>query len=156
MIPTQDTHDTLAYLRTNAEAFYQKAWGKPWPHQSQGFISKTDIVPAGNGTPKGTALDDNDDFGQLNDNMDNTYGGIPDDLDIPDKFEYLCLQEMEAVAKTLDLGVAIIDTLVVRDEYELLRKTIETGYLQNVHAIVVMGHQGIGSSCGLFWIGVEF
>jgi hypothetical protein len=63
---------------------------------------------------------------------------------------------MQTVAKTLDLGVSIMDTLVVLKEYDLLHEAINTGYLRNERGIVVMGHPGIGSSRGLFGLQVEY
>ncbi|RPD64676.1 hypothetical protein L227DRAFT_265203 [Lentinus tigrinus ALCF2SS1-6] len=51
---------------------------------------------------------------------------------------------MRSVMEACDgVGRAVEDVLVIRPEYEFLRETLETGYLQEDDAVVVTGQPGI-------------
>ncbi|RPD82822.1 hypothetical protein L226DRAFT_565350 [Lentinus tigrinus ALCF2SS1-7] len=50
------------------------------------------------------------------------------------------------------VGRAVEDVLVIRPEYEFLRETLETGYLQEDDAVVVTGQPGIGKTVFLLYL----
>ena len=61
-------------------------------------------------------------------------------------WKYTCLRNIKSVVEACGGNAeSIQDVLVVRPEYTWLIDTIETGYLQTTHAIVVTGQPGIGS-----------
>jgi hypothetical protein len=100
----QGTFDLLHDVRNEANALYERAWGKPWPHQRSGVVSKTAIVSPDDAMPMDLGDDDNADY---------AYGSDPDALKIPDELNYICLKGMTSLANSLGSGTAIVDALVM-------------------------------------------
>ena len=71
-------------------------------------------------------------------------GPLRDILLVPDSISYDCFEEMPALTDAF-MTTRGWDTLVVRKEYELLRKAMEEAVSQGCLAIVVTGQPGIGS-----------
>jgi hypothetical protein len=132
----QGTFDLLHDVRNEAKVLYERAWGRPWPDQHSGVIFKTAIVSHGDAMPMDLCDDDDADY---------AYGSDPDALKISDELNYICLKGMTSLANSLGSGTAIVDALVVRHEYELLREAIEHGDLGTQRGIVVTGQPGICS-----------
>jgi hypothetical protein len=111
-----------------ASALHAKAWGKPWP-QSKGTISKTEIEISGH---ESGSVDDDD--------VDD---GLADKLKVPPDFHYRYFKEIWGLKCALGAfpGEGV---LVVREEYEALRRALEDD-LKYKRSIVVTGHPGIGS-----------
>ncbi|RPD72557.1 hypothetical protein L226DRAFT_490073 [Lentinus tigrinus ALCF2SS1-7] len=87
--------------------------------------------------------DDEDDSGDPDDDLSTT----------PTEWEYTCLHEMQSVVKACDGDLrSAEDVLVIRSEYEWLRETMETGYLQGDQSIVVTGQPGIGKTVFLLYL----
>lgn len=103
-------------------SIHQRAWGRQWPRHD-GVILKTDI-----GLPSDTEPPDSDSVA----------------VDIPDRWDYTCLNDIASIAIALGITTEIMDFLLLRSEYGLLRELIEksTG---KTRAFVVMGQPGIGS-----------
>lgn len=124
---SRDAEDSLTELREDASALYDMTWGKSWPYQHSSAISKSELT---------IPIDRND-----SDDADNVYGGVAVSLDVPDKLEYVCYDNVRDVGKIL-LLTGIENVLIVRREYVLLRemmdKRAECGF-------VVTGQPGIGS-----------
>lgn len=101
---------------------YERAWGRQWPRHDDAIL-KTDI-----GLPPGTECTDAD--------------GVT--VDIPDLWYYTCLDDIEPISIALGITTEIMDFLLLRSEYDLLREFIEksTG---KTRAFVVTGQSGIGS-----------
>ena len=111
---------------------HAKTWGKPWPHQSRCTISKSEIS--------------NDRTGPVDeDNLDFTDGPLRDILHIPPSYEYDCFKEMQAFTDAFAAVPILKNSLVVREEYKILRKVLEEEVLKSCRGIVVTGHPGIGS-----------
>jgi len=72
---------------------------------------------------------------------------LPDMSQVPSAsvFEYKCLTDIKKLRHNLGYSHADSDALVVRRDYELLRKAMEEGHLKGIRAFVVTGHPGIGS-----------
>jgi hypothetical protein len=117
-------------MQQAASALHAKAWGKPWP-QSKGIISKTEISGHESGS-----VDDDDDVDD----------GLADKLKVPPEFHYRYFKEIRGLKRALSAytGQDIEDFLVVRDEYDTLRRVLEDD-LKYKRSIVVTGHSGIGS-----------
>ncbi len=111
-----------------AKKLWDKAWGKPWPHQSSGNVSIQELSSDAD-VPMSIETDE--------DNI----AVSPNST----SWQYTCLHRIhEVVAACLGDSGIVQDVLVIRPEYVWLRETIETGYLRRDKAIVVMGHPGIG------------
>ena len=113
-----------------ASALHAKAWGKPWPH-SEGTIYKTEIPDAETGS------------------VDDEIYGLADKLDVPSDFNYRYFKEIQDLKSALGARPGQDDVLVVRKEYEMLRRTLEDD-LEAFRDIAVTGHPGIGSYEGCF------
>lgn len=100
---------------------YKLAWGVQWPRHV-GTVHKTDI-----GIPRDTEYTDADDA----------------TADIPDRWDYTCLDNIDLIADALCMPTKTFDFLVIRREYDLLREMIERN--SSTGAFVVTGHPGIGS-----------
>ena len=103
---------------------YDTAWGKRWPHISQGSISEGEITDRG---------------GEHDDDAD---GPLTDILHIPTSFNYECFQEMRVLRDAFGEASVMMGGLVVREEYSILLQALEE--LTDEGAIVVTGHPGIG------------
>lgn len=115
---------TLPLAMTTSEALdyiYNHGWGHQWPRHD-GTISKTDI-----GIPRDIERTDEDDVA----------------IDIPDHWDYTCLENIRLIARALGIITKISDFLVIRSEYHLLRDMIERH--SSTGAFVVTGQPGIGS-----------
>ena len=111
-----------------ATGLWDKAWGKPWPHQSIGKVSKADIFAGGD------LLED--------DNVGNSNTTAPE-------LEYLCLHNIQSVVEACDgYPSGFEDVLVVRPEYVALREMMmdQGGSLEHVNHTVITGHSGIGAN----------
>ncbi|KAF9012152.1 hypothetical protein BDZ89DRAFT_912053, partial [Hymenopellis radicata] len=106
---------------------YDLAWGKSWPHQA-GTIYKTEI-------------------GQVNADDELYFDGGVDG--IPDSLAYDCLQDVGKVTAALSMTMGFLDVLVVREEYDLVRKMLEK---PDHKAVVVTGHPGIGKTTFLLYL----
>jgi len=111
-----------------ASALHAKAWGKPWP-QFEGTIYKTDIFDDGTGS------------------VDDEIPDLADKLNVPSHFNYRYFKGIQRLKN--DLGANsdqedIEGVLVIREEYEMLRRALE-GDIEHYRAMAVTGHPGIGS-----------
>ncbi|KIM25413.1 hypothetical protein M408DRAFT_26200 [Serendipita vermifera MAFF 305830] len=115
-------------LQRAASAFYAETWGKQWP-QLEDTIYKTEI---------------DDGTGSVDD--DEIYG-LADKLFIPPHLKYRYFTKIRHLKTTLhiDPGKVADDVLVVREEYETLRRVLEDDF-KNLRSIVVTGHPGIDKS----------
>ena len=85
---------SIALLATD---LWDKAWGRPWPYQSTGKVSKADI------STDGDLLKDH--------NVDNSNQNTPE-------LEYLCLHNIQSVVEACGgYPSGFEDVLVVRPEY---------------------------------------
>lgn len=82
---------------------YKHAWGVQWPRHD-GTIFKTDI-----GIPRDTERTDADDVA----------------VDIPDSWDYTCLDNILPITRALGMTTKVLNFLIVRSEYHLLREMIE-------------------------------
>ena len=119
-MPTENTIVTMALAK-----LYSMAWGKLWPHMSQGSISEDEI------TDRGSEHDDDAD------------GPLTDILHVPTSFNYECFQEMQPLRDAFGRASVMDSGLVVREEYSVLLQALEGSY-EHIHAIVVTGQPGIG------------
>jgi hypothetical protein len=59
----QGTFDLLHDVRNEAKAIYERAWGRPWPHQHSSMTSKTvAILSPGDAMPMDLGDDDDSDY----------------------------------------------------------------------------------------------
>ena len=128
--------DSLSLDLQLAKELWVKAWGHPWPHQSSGKISLTDIS-----LDEGVLMPD--DFDNDGDTLTCSADGDVDNTER--QWEYTCLHNMQSVVKACGGDPALLDVLVVRREYIWLRETMENGYLGAFRAMVVTGQPGIGA-----------
>jgi hypothetical protein len=120
------TASDLRPTQQEASALYAKAWGKQWP-QSKGTIDKTEIY---------------DETGSVD---DDEIHDLADKLDVPPQFNYRYFKEILSLKHTLGAnpGRDFEDILIVREEYEKLRRALEDD-LEGFDSIVVTGHPGTG------------
>jgi hypothetical protein len=110
---------------------HAKAWGKQWP-QSEGTIDKTEISDE-------------------SDSVDDEIYNLTDKLHIPPTFTYRYFEEILDLRTALgaNIGEKVTDAvLVIREEYEILRKVLEKD--REHRSVAVTGHPGIGSYESLF------
>jgi hypothetical protein len=121
---------------------HEKAWGKQWPRR-HGTILRTDVVRA-----EQPGDDDAMDI-DWHDRHTTIAGGIyvSDNTDIPEQFEYVCLDGVNDIRLALRITSNIPDIIVVRPEYNLLIDAIEKAPRTRgeVGGIVITGQAGIGS-----------
>ena len=113
-----------------ATGLWDKAWGKPWPYQSTGKVSKVDIST------------DGDLLHWQDDNVDNPNPTTRE-------LEYLCLHNIQSVVEACDgYPSGFEDILVIRPEYVALREMMmdQGGSLEHVNHMVITGHSGIGAN----------
>ena len=67
-----------------------------------------------------------------------------DILEVPSVFEYACFTDIKRLKYGLGLRNSKHDALVVRGDYDILRKALEEGWLKDKDCVVT-GHHGIGS-----------
>ena len=125
------------------------AWGKPWPRHS-GKIHKTEFTHdnyAGYDDYTGS-VDDEDALSEephvarpVFNHVDRFFADI---LEVPSVFEYTCFTDIKRLKYGLGLRNAKDDALVVRGDYDILRKALEEGCLKDKDCVVT-GHHGIGS-----------
>ena len=116
---------SIALLATD---LWDKAWGRPWPYQSTGKVSKADI------STDGDLLKDH--------NVDNSN-------QTRTELEYLCLHSIQSVVEACDgYPSGFEDVLVVRPEYVALREMMmdKGARLAHVNHMGVTGHSGIGAN----------
>ena len=103
-----------------ARQLRDKAWGKPWPHQSSGKVSIAEMVSTDNDPSMLIEFDEDDDSV----------------ISTPTDWEYNCLHRIHEVVKAC-LGEvrSLRDVLVIRSEYRWLLETFEKGYLRTTMAI---------------------
>ena len=111
-----------------ASVLYAKAWGKQWP-DSKGTISKAEIC--------------GDETGFVDEDVG---GALADFLEVDAKFDYRYLEDIRSLQIVLGAnpGDTEKDFLVVRKEYEILRKALEE-QSKSSRSILLTGHAGIGS-----------
>ncbi|KIM30456.1 hypothetical protein M408DRAFT_285882 [Serendipita vermifera MAFF 305830] len=114
-------------LQNAASALHADTWGKQWP-QSEDTVYKTEIED------KNGSVDDDEIY------------GLADKFIIPPHFKYRYFTEIRRLKTALYAypGNADDDIIVVREEYETLRRTLENDF-EDTRSIVVTGHPGIGS-----------
>ncbi len=117
--------EPLASESRSPAALYDLAWGKSWPRHG-GILHKAEI-------------------GQVNADDELYFDGGVDA--IPNAFTYDCLEDIGKVTAALWMTPGFLDVLVVREEYDRVRKILES--IEH-KAFVVTGHPGIGTTCNLF------
>ncbi|EIM92703.1 uncharacterized protein STEHIDRAFT_164937 [Stereum hirsutum FP-91666 SS1] len=110
-------------LQDLAKKFYRRAWGNDWPHH-KGRISKFDV---------GLPIDDPDDF----------------NFAVDDHFDYICYDDVDTLYRILNLKKPIVNALIVRPEYDLLRTMSDSQFQA---AFVVTGHSGTGKTMFLLYL----
>ena len=122
------------------EDLHKKAWGHKWP-QHTGTILRTDVVPASQLIDDNAMDLDQDDRPVV---VGDVYSGGA--INIPERFDYVCLQGMLQVAEALGLATHVQDILMVRYEYVMLRDALsKIPMKRQTIGIVVTGQPGIGS-----------
>ena len=122
------------------DRLWTAAWGQSWPHQSQGRISLAEVGSLSSSVP---ALDEDPLLSTESDSGTDSHDAV--DSRTPTEWEYVCLRNIQSVARPFGGAAGIQDVLVVRREYVWLRETMESGYLKDSPAMVVTGQPGIGS-----------
>ena len=122
-----------------------KAWGKQWPYKSTCTIVKNEMIQ-----PETDPVNEDD--------LVFKDSALRDILRIPDEYTYDCFREMHAFTQAFAAPAAVKNVLVVRKEYEILRKALEEkekkqgeeykkkkkGHNDQL-GVVVTGQPGIGS-----------
>ncbi|KAF8917531.1 hypothetical protein CPB85DRAFT_1214792 [Mucidula mucida] len=117
----------LASETRSPAVLYDLAWGKSWPRHG-GIVHKTEI-------------------GQVNTEDELYFDGGVDA--IPNALTYDCLEDIGKVTAALWMTPGFLDVLVVREEYDRVRKILES--IEH-KAFVVTGHPGIGTTTFLFYL----
>jgi hypothetical protein len=118
------------------------AWGRRWPHLSQGTINASEMSDVSGSVHNIGPLSDSevaDESATFTD--EDPFSG---DLRVPPLFHYQRFGEMRALKDVLH-GPDKDNVLVVRKEYELLYGELEEGRYKTDDSIVVLGHPGTGS-----------
>lgn len=113
------------------------AWGKPWPHQSEGEINRTEIVGTKTKNSKTNTGSLSDKTGLDNDEV---VSALADIVDVPSCFKYRCFRQIHDLQAALGVKPLGDVVLVVRKEYNQLRKILE----ESPGHAVVTGHPGVG------------
>ncbi|KAF6748261.1 hypothetical protein DFP72DRAFT_579937 [Ephemerocybe angulata] len=133
--------------------FYKKAWGNKWP-QHTGTILRADVVAASDSEPiavDAMELDQDDEAGPIAD----------DSVEVPERFEYTCLDGITAIAHALYMPVHVKDVLIVRKEFMALRDVMEKAFKAELEKpeqhregikLVLAGHPGIGKTAFLLYL----
>ena len=121
-------------LRDSIYELHDLAWGRQWPRRT-GCILRKDVVPA-------NELDDD----AMDVDEDAHSSLVVGGAEVPERFDYVCLEGMRAFARALQLTSDVQDVLVVRQEYDVLLRVMDTIEVEKAktHGIVVVGHPGIG------------
>jgi hypothetical protein len=125
------------------------AWGRQWPHLSEGEISASEMSDVSGPVHNIGPLSDSevaDESAAVTDESatftdEDPFSG---DLRVPPLFHYQRFGEMQALKNVLR-GPDKDNVLVVCKEYELLYRELEEGCYKTDDSIVVLGHPGTGS-----------
>jgi hypothetical protein len=135
----------VAYPSEDLTRLHAKAWGNPWPRHT-GTILRAELVSTAQSINEGSM-----DLDQDNRPVKDIYGGgFP--IEIPDQLEYVCLDKILEVTRALKWISRARDVLVIRSEYEMLRRAIENIPPRETGAqgVVVTGQPGTGVSSSRF------